>query len=150
MKPRGPKKRRGPALGLALALPLLGASVTGCIIDTEPVPTSVIVGTQPSSVLVVDWTIELRRDSRDCVTLGAASIQIFVLASSGVEVGTFEQACATFATSISLAAGTYSATAQLIDSAGQARTTAATIAPFTLFGNDELHTPVDFPATSFY
>ena len=37
-----------------------------------------------------------------------------------------------------------------IDPAGQDRTTAVDMAPFTIYGNDELVVPVDFPARSFY
>lgn len=136
--------------GLVAAVPLLGASVLGCTVTAEPLPSTVIVGTQPASTLVVDWTIQLRTDPADCTLAAAASIQIHVVATSGVDAGTYEQACTAFSTSITLAPGTYSATARLLDGAGQPRTTAVNLAPFSILQNDELHTPIDFPADSFF
>jgi hypothetical protein len=136
--------------GLAIALPLLGASVSGCTVTAEPAPAAVIVPTQPSSTLVVDWTIELRTNPADCSLSGAATIQIQVITTSGLDAGTYEQACSAFSTSITLAPGSYSASALLVDAVGQARTTSVIIQPFTLLGNDVLHTPVDFPAASFF
>lgn len=143
-------RSRATTFALALALPLLGASMVGCTVTAEPIPTVVIVGTEPAATLIVDWTIELRADPRDCALSGAASIEITVVADSGFDAGTFVQDCAAFSTSIPLAPGTYAASAQLVDIAGVPRTTAVTLAPFTLFRNDQLVVPVDFPADSFF
>jgi hypothetical protein len=59
------------------------------------------------------------------------------------------QACEAFSTSIVLQPGTYAASAELT-AGGVARTTSVQIQPFTLFGNDELHIPIDFPANSLF
>jgi hypothetical protein len=142
-------KGRWLGLGLAGVLPLAGASLAGCIVTTDP-PSTVIVGTQPAGTLVVDWTIELRTDPADCALAGAVSIRISVVEGSGFDAGTYEQACTAFVTSIVLAPGSYAASAQLVDVAGVPRTTAVTLAPFTIFGNDELRAPIDFPASSFF
>lgn len=136
--------------GLVMALPLMGATVCGCTVTTDPVPTTVVVGTDPSAILVVDWTIQGRRDPADCTLSAAATMQVRVVASSGADAGTYEQSCAAFAMTITLVPGTYSGTAQFLDTAGQPRSTAVTLAPFSILGNDELHTPVDFPADSFF
>jgi hypothetical protein len=128
----------------ALAAVGLGASAPGCI-SSEPV--AVIV---TSSTLVVDWSIESRTNPADCASSGAESIQLRVVESSGRDAGTFEQACSVFTTSLVLAPGTYSASAVLLDVAGQPRTTTVLIAPFTLFGGEVFDTPVDFPAVSFF
>lgn len=136
--------------GLALALPLLGASVGGCTVTTAPVPTTVVVGTQPAATLVVEWTIQGRRDPAGCTLSGARSIQVHIVAISGADAGTYEQVCSAFATTITLVPGTYAGTAWFLDGAGQPRTTTVTLSPFSILGDDELHTPIDFPATSFF
>lgn len=138
------------SVALAATLPLLGATATGCTVSTDATPTTVVAATDPIGVLVVDWTIELTRDPADCQIAGVASIQIQIVTTTGLDAGFFEQACTAFSTSITLTPGTYSATAVLVDSAGTPRTTSVDIAPFTLFGNDEFRTPIDFPVTSFY
>ena len=49
-----------------------------------------------------------------------------------------------------LAPGSCSASAVLVDANGKARTTQIDIDPFTLRGDDELHAPIDLPASSFF
>ncbi len=65
-------------------------------------------------------------------------------------LGDFTQVCETFATSITLDSGNYSADALLEDSAGSPRTTTVQIAPFAIFGGDQVTIPIDFPASSFF
>jgi hypothetical protein len=65
-------------------------------------------------------------------------------------VGTFAQDCGAFATSITLDPGDYTATAVLLDSASQPRTTAVNVRPFSILGRDQLNIPIDFPANSFF
>src|SRR5438552_2331219 len=129
-----------------------GASITsisGCIVETrsnppppEPSPATV------DGTLTIDWTIDGRTDPNQCNQAVSTSIEITIFSSSGSAVGTYQQACASFATSITLPAGTYTANALLIDSAGNARTTTIAVNPFTLRGNDTLNVPIDFPASS--
>jgi hypothetical protein len=100
--------------------------------------------------LIVDWTINESTDPNNCSLGGAAAIDIVVTTVNGGFAGEFQAPCASFATTISsLAPGTYVATAELIGGAGEARTTAVPIGPFTIAGND-VSTPIDFPASSFF
>lgn len=147
MKPRGMRVVRALSL---VAMPILAVAASGCTATVEPTPTAVIVPTESTGQLVVDWSIQLRTDPNDCALSSAASIQIDVVTVNGQFVGTFAQDCAAFSTSIALAPGSYQATAFLLDPGGNARTTAVTVAPFTLFGGDVLHTPIDFPIDSFF
>jgi hypothetical protein len=99
--------------------------------------------------LVVDWTINGSTDGNQCNQASATRLEIIV--DSGVgQPSTFSQDCEAFAARISLAPGRYSASAVLVDANGNARTTQVDIDPFRIFGNDELHTPIDFPASSFF
>lgn len=106
--------------------------------------------TVPAGTLIVDWSIRLTKDPADCAVSGAAAIQIHIVSLSGFDAGTFQQSCEAFSTSIVLDPDDYTGTAQLIDGAGNPRTTAVSLQPFSIFGGDQLETPVDFPADSFF
>jgi hypothetical protein len=129
---------------LRLAAFVLATGCTGTIETAPPV----IVST--AGTLQVDWTINGARDPSLCTQSAAAAIQVIVNDASGAFVGTFQQSCAAFATSITLNPGTYTAGAHLVDLAGVQRTTSVDINPFTIQGNDVIVTPIDFPPDSFY
>ena len=135
--------------GLCLVSSVLA---TGCTTTTGDGGQTVVV--QPNaplqSTLTVDWTIDGATDPASCTQSGSDVIEISVEDPNGNEVGAFQQSCSTFATSITLQAGSYSAYAVLLDTGNNPRTTHVQIAPVTLHGNDELHIPVDFPANSFF
>lgn len=122
-------------------------ALTGCVVGTTTTdPPVVVVG---DGALVIDWTINGVTDPNQCSQASATTLEIIVVPSGG-HASTFSQDCEAFATSITLAPGTYSASAVLVDANGTARTTQVDINPFTIHGDDELHTPIDFPASSFF
>lgn len=129
----------------APAVPILCA----CTVQTtNPPPPTVVVA---QGTLEVDFSIDGIRDPNQCAQVVASAIQVSVFSmSTGQSAGVFEGPCSAFGTSISLSAGTYSARAVLVDAAGQPRTTAVSIDPFQIFGNDVVIIPVDFPAVSFF
>ena len=122
--------------------------LSGCFVSTtnDPVDTGPLPG---ESALVVDWTINGSTDPNQCNQASATTLEITVVPDVGAS-STFSQDCELFGASIVLEPGSYSASALLIDADGNARTTTVPISPFTLRGNEELHTPIDFPASSFY
>jgi hypothetical protein len=130
---------------LLLAAPFL-ASTVAC--TTEPGPDRGVV-VVPTGTLIVDWTVDGTKDPAECRATGADAIDITVQTTSGAQVGEFQEACDSFATSIDLAADDYTADAVLIDAGGADRTTSVPINPFTIVGDDELTVPIDFPADSF-
>jgi hypothetical protein len=125
------------------------AALPGCLFvaddDDDIVRRSDFPGT-----LVVDWTIDGFADPDICDQSDAAFFTISVFTTRGALVGDFTDDCAAFATSIDLTAGRYYADALLEDPVGNPRTTVVNIEPFTIFGDDTLSIPVDFPASSFY
>jgi len=123
---------------------LIGLS--GCVVSTNDPTGGAIVG---DGTLVVDWTISGSTDPNLCNQSSATTLEIIVVPESG-QSSTFSQDCEAFGTSITLAPGNYSASALLVDSNGNARTTTVDIDPFTIRGDDELHTPIDFPSSSFF
>jgi hypothetical protein len=100
--------------------------------------------------LVVDWTIDGFADPDECDQSDSAFFTMSVFTTRGAHVGDFTDDCTAFVIAVDLAAGSYYADALLEDPEANPRTTVASIEPFTIFGNDTLSIPVDFPASSFY
>jgi hypothetical protein len=130
---------KAPALALLCAL---GAA--GCIVHDEAAPAGPGEG-----ALVVDWTIDGSKSGDACNANGVTSIQVTVFDTGGGTMGTFEQTCSAFSTSISLEPGTYTANAVLLDGSGRARTTTIAIHTFSIIDGTDLDTPIDFPSSSF-
>jgi hypothetical protein len=122
--------------------PLLAAlSLPGCFFVSEDHHSS-------SGTLVVDWTIHGSKDPALCSVSDTDSIDIVI--DRGDRVFEFTQDCRAFATSIDLAPDYYSGLAVLLDPTGADRTTEVDLGAFTIYGNDVLTIPIDFPASSFY
>lgn len=118
--------------------------------DTDPVyvPDNTPVVTR--GTFIVDWSINGVKDPSQCVQSSSAQIDITINTAAGVFVGRYQQLCDTFATSIQLEAGSYTASALLIDANSTQRTTAAPIGAFTIVAGTETTAPIDFPAASFF
>jgi hypothetical protein len=145
-------KKGNPAMRLVLGLALaaLATTATACTASVTPNPEPAPVIVSSTGTLTVDWTINGTKDPDQCSQGAASAIQITVTDSNLNPAGTFEQSCTAFATSITLEAGRYEAQARLIDAVGNPRTTTIDLNPFTILGNDELTTPIDFSASSFF
>lgn len=100
--------------------------------------------------LIVDWTVDGRKDPAMCHLAGAGSIEIQIDPADGSPGQVFAQSCQAFSAMIALYPGTYYATALLVDAWGRARTTTVDLDLLRMYGNDELVVPIDFPASSFY
>ncbi|HET9931672.1 MAG TPA: hypothetical protein VFQ35_13320 [Polyangiaceae bacterium] len=124
-------------------IPLLSAlALPGCFFVSESDHHS------SDGTVVVDWTIHGYKDSSLC-TLGDADA-IDVVIDRGDWSYETTQSCRAFSVSIDLAPGTYSGIAVLLDPSGADRTTEVDLGTFTIYGNDVLSVPIDFPAASFY
>jgi hypothetical protein len=126
-------------LGL-LALGLLECS--GCIVATDH--------SGPDGAFTVDWTVDGTTDPSQCRQGDATTFDLIVETRSGDFVDEYEADCEAFEISIDLPPGRYQASAVLLDSRGDERTTQVDLDPFTVFEADELIVDVDFPARSFY
>jgi hypothetical protein len=131
-----------------VGLATLTMLASGCFISSDDDDDDgVLISTQ--GTLTVDWTVNATKDPSACRAVLADRIEVTILAESRtVVLATYSQSCEAFATSITLAAGSYAADALLVDVAGNPRTTAVQLAPFQILGNDRL--PIDFPASSFF
>jgi hypothetical protein len=143
---------------LGAASLIVGVLSSGCFfeqprprrtVEVEPEPTLPSTTPAPApSKLIVRWSIDGKRDPNECVKSTASDIEVSVF-DGGREIGAWRQRCDSFAVSINLNSGNYSASAVLLDAYKRPRTTSVTIDPFTLRGNDTLEVPVNFPASSF-
>lgn len=98
--------------------------------------------------LVVDWTIDGTKEPAECQQ-GAATTLDVTVGSSNDYSHEYQADCAAFSTSIDLPAGSYTATAVLVDDAGNDRTTPIDINPFRIHDSEVFTAPIDFPAGSF-
>jgi len=124
--------------------------LTGCVIGSSsdlPKDTTPVAG---NGTLIIDWTIDGSTDPNRCNQSSSETLEILIVPADGRQERSFSQACDLFAASIDLAPGDYSASAVLVDAGGNARTTTLDIDPFRILGDDELSTPIDFPASSFF
>jgi hypothetical protein len=127
----------------------LSAVLPGCVVEAaDDSPSHPVVA--DSGSLVLDWSIDGTKNPDQCDQSDSTTLDITVTTTSGAPAGEFQQSCSAFATTVDLPPGNYSAEAVLTDSAGDDRTTAVQVGTFTIYGNDELSVPVDFPASSFY
>lgn len=142
-------------LSLALLVPVALVTAACTVTTTDPVPTydPTLPGPGPyatNGTLRVDWTINGNADAFACNQSGVSVIEIMISIGTGTVPAIYQQDCRAFATSITLAPGTYSGSAQLLDGASRPRTTNVDLLPFTIRPNEELRIPVDFPAVSFF
>lgn len=131
---------------LFVAAALAACTVTGCSTDDDDF-FSEFGG---PGTLIVDWSIDGRQDRFVCADFGVDTISVAVSTTDGFFIGEFLQDCEAFATSIPLDPDTYFADAVLLDDFGQEITTVVAIDVFSVFGDDVIEIPVDFPADSFY
>ena len=98
--------------------------------------------------LVIEWTVHGVRDPDRCVLGNADTIDLTV--SRADRSFELKQSCSQFATSLDLDAARYSGGAVLVTPTGANRTTQVALGVFTVYGNDVVTIPVDFPASAFY
>ena len=133
------------ASALTVLVVAIASGCGGSSHGAEPEP----LDTTTTGALTVDWKVKGAANPSACVSAGAAVIEITVVTDANETLGTFEQLCSAFATSIVLTAGNYTASARLLDSARTALTTSMPIDEFTMHVKSELTVPIDFPPSAF-
>lgn len=129
------------ALRVSLVLAALAAT-SGCLIDTTP-------NYSPGSASV-ESTINGSIDPNYCTLSSAATLRVTFYDSRGGSAGSYDSPCTNFGMVVDLDPGTYTADALFVDSSGQARTTTAKLAPFSIYRGSVTTVPVDFPNSSFF
>jgi len=135
------------ALTAALASAI---AIGGCAMSSDepaPAPARDVAPAEPAPLdgtFTLEWTIDGSIDPNRCTSSWATTIEITLFDRAGTKMGVFREACRAFATSVALAAGSYSAVAVLLDASGQPRTATVNVHPFNIAEHDELRIPIDF------
>ena len=103
---------------------------------------------EDTGALDLAWQLHEHTDPSVCDQSSAPTFQVTVTNSSGI-VTTFQQDCRALTTTIALAPGAYTATAELLGANGSARTTSIVVNPFEIHAAVQLNITIDFPANSF-
>ena len=131
-----------------LSLASCTLSLPACFVSADATPPAPVASS--SGLLVLDWTIDRTANPDQCEQSDAPTLDVTVTTPGGAFVGDFQAPCRAFVTSVDLPAGNYNADARLLDPSGSDRTTSVRIGAFTIFGNDQLSVPIDFPPSSFF
>ncbi len=100
--------------------------------------------------LAVTWTVASTTTPGECTTYNAATISITFTDSTGAAYGTaYTAPCSQFSTTVSLPAGTYNVSAQMVDSSGTPVSTAIPPQPITITADTSTPQAFDFPASAF-
>jgi len=122
-------------------------AATGCEASTSaPAPERVIT---TSGSLTVDWTVNGTTDPNACQRAGAVAIEIALVTNTNQPVGSFQQSCSAFNTSVALEQGIYAGQVRLIDAAGLPRTKTLAIDEVTINGSSQLTVALDFAPPTF-
>jgi hypothetical protein len=126
---------------------LLTLLAAGCTVTAQAAP----LPPPPSGDAVVDWTIAESKDPQSCAAFDAATLNVALYDWAGAFAGAYVQDCTAMATTIAgLAPDTYTGHAELLDPAGNVRTTSIALAPFDVFAGATTNVALDFPADSFH
>jgi hypothetical protein len=145
-----------PALAPALGRKCAFFALSAVALSTGACTTPYVDGAPPPPVLaqgtaIMDWTIDGAKDPARCQSTSAATFHVALYGSGGVFAGEFVQDCADFATTVGgLFPDTYTGTADLLDSSGNARTTSVQLQPFAVESDVTVTVALDFPSNSFF
>jgi hypothetical protein len=133
--------------GAVPAWVLLALLAPGCTVTTETAPPP----PPPTGDAVVDWTVAESKDPQNCSAYGAATLHVSLYDTAGSFIGSYLQDCTAMATTIAgLDPDSYTGHAELLDAAGNARTTSIALLPFDIVADATSQVALDFPASSFH
>lgn len=132
-----------------IAIGSMAAVAGGCTVSTNDGTGTVVEPIDGTATF--DWSLNSgMQDSLVCSDFDADSLDVVIYAEGNPNGTEFTEVCEAFVLTVSLPPGNYSATAQLLDINGNARTTPLDISPFRIVSNTDLSIPLDFPADSFF
>jgi hypothetical protein len=130
----------------SLSAGALAALISSCSVGVEP-----IVTTPPGAAtgtVTVTWSVAGASQPSLCNAYGAASLELVIDDANGNEVTTVNAPCSDFSTTLTLAEGTYSAEATLVDSASNSRSVTKPLQDIDVVAGTDLAIDLDFPASS--
>jgi hypothetical protein len=132
-----------------LAATLTGAAgvMGGCTASAEVVPNTVDART---GTVTMRWSVDGSFDPAACDAFAAFDARLDIYDEGGQPIVTQFNDCRSFAATVSLYPGRYSARLQMVDSQKQPRSTSIPISSFTVIADTDLTIDTDFPRSSFY
>jgi hypothetical protein len=129
----------------------------GVVVEERPAPIPVTPARVPvtparaaaPSYLVVDWTIEDRKDPFECDENEATEIEIVLTDVIDDFTETLVEPCDAFGVAIELAPGDYRGEASLLTPFGDYRTTPVDLGAIATFEGEETEVLINFPFDSF-
>jgi hypothetical protein len=103
----------------------------------------------PIGTLTVQWSIDGTHNPLDCADLNVDRLEISIYSLDGRLVDEVEPYCESFAVSIDLVDGLYTADVTLVDSFDNAATFTETLDDIDIIAGTDLAIDVDFPIDSF-
>jgi len=103
----------------------------------------------PIGTLTVQWTIDGTANPLDCVDFGVDRLELSIYTPDGRLVDEVEPFCESFAVSVDLLDGLYTADVTLVDSFDNAATFTETLESIDIIAGTDLAIDVDFPIDSF-
>jgi hypothetical protein len=132
--------------GWLLVAVIVSLVESGCTVTAETAPPP----PPPTGDAVVDWTVAESKDPQSCSAFGAVTLHVALYDTSGAFAGSYYQDCTAMATTIAgLDPASYTGHAELLDAAGNARTTSISLIPFDVVADATSLVALDFPASSF-
>ncbi len=103
---------------------------------------------EATGTLTVQWTVAGAPDPSVCSAYGATTLELVVYDDAGNEVATANAPCDSFALSLSLSEGGYTADATLVDPDSTARSVTKTLDAINVVAGTDLSIDLDFPTSS--
>lgn len=128
---------------------LVALAAPGCTVSVEG-PSGAPPTVEPATTgsLTVRWNVAGTASRAACAGYRASTLELVVYAPSGRRFTTANAACESFALSVTLPEGTYTADATLLDARGSAVTTTKTLEAIEVIAGTDLAIDLDFPAAS--
>jgi hypothetical protein len=136
-------------LAIPLSVCALAAPSLGCTVGVEggvgPPPVTVAPAT---GTLTVRWLVGGTTNPALCDAYGATMMELVVYDSAGNQIATANAPCASFSLTLTLAEGTYTAEATLVDASSSSRSVTKPLDAIVVVMDTDLAIDIDFPSTS--
>lgn len=127
----------------------LGASAMGCSVGVSATPEPPIVTTPASTgTVTLRWLVAGTTSPTVCATFAATMLELVIYDAAGNQVATANAPCGSFAVTVELPEGSYTADATLVDDNSNARSVTKPLAAIEVVPGTDLAIDLDFPPSS--
>jgi hypothetical protein len=135
-------------LALSLAACALVTALPACSVGLGAEPPIVTSVPDTTGTVTVQWTVAGAPDPSVCSAYGATTLELVVYDANGTQVATANAPCDSFALTLTLDEGTYTADATLVDPDSTARSVTKPLDDIDVVAGTDLSIDLDFPTSS--